>query len=103
MRFPAFAWHFYELEVPAGAHELARSQMCSQAFRLGDTAWGVQFHPEVTRAIVEEWLAESTDGLPGTIEEFLTAFDGHADEWDAIGRTICGSFVEAAERVTVSV
>ena len=102
-RFPSFQWHFHEFGVPAGAQELARSRVCSQAFRLGEAAWGVQFHPEVTRAIVEEWVAESPDELPGTAEDVLAEFDEHADEWDAIGRTLCGSFVEVAERVTVSV
>jgi hypothetical protein len=43
------------------------------------------------------------EGLPGTGDEFLAAFDDHADEWDTIGRTLCGSFAEAAERVTISV
>lgn len=102
-RFPAFGWHFYEFGVPAGGQELAKSRVCSQAFRLGEAAWAVQFHPEVTRAIVEGWLTESTDGLPGTADEFLAEFDEHADEWDAFGRTLCGSFADAAERVTVSV
>lgn len=100
-RFPSFQWHFYEFGVPAGACELARSDNCPQAFRLGETAWGVQFHPEVTRAILEEWVSESPEELPGTAEDVLAAFDEHADEWDTIGRTLCGSFVEAAERVTV--
>ena len=42
--------------------ELARSGVCTQAFRLG-RAWGVQFHPEVRGAQVEAWLAEDPDGL----------------------------------------
>ncbi len=36
--------------LPEGAVELARSAACTQAFRLGDACWGVQFHPEVTAA-----------------------------------------------------
>src|SRR5205823_12281402 len=55
-RFEALQWHYYAFEVPGGAVELARSPVCSQAFRLGDLAWGVQFHPEVTLAMVEQWL-----------------------------------------------
>src|SRR4051812_24440823 len=46
--FDAFQWHYYAHSLPAGAVELARSRVCTQAFRLGDSAWGVQFHPEVT-------------------------------------------------------
>ena len=44
-------WHHYEWLLPPGAVALAHSSLCLQAFRLRDRpAWGVQFHPEVTRA-----------------------------------------------------
>ena len=72
-----------------------------QAFRLGDVAWGVQFHPEITRPILETWLAEA-DEIPVGAEAFLTAFDERAEEWQALGEQLCGSFVEAAERVAVT-
>ena len=38
--FEAFQWHYYEHGIPAGAVELARNAICTQAFRLGDSAWG---------------------------------------------------------------
>jgi GMP synthase (glutamine-hydrolysing) len=101
-RFPAFQWHYYELAAPSGAQVLARSECCTQAFRLGDMAWGVQFHPEVKREILEEWIQEAPEEIPGTSEEFLSAFDRHRDDWDAFGRTLCGNFIEAAERVAVT-
>jgi GMP synthase-like glutamine amidotransferase len=41
--------------APAGAAVLARSDMYDQAFRYG-SALGVQAHPEVTMAILDEWL-----------------------------------------------
>jgi GMP synthase (glutamine-hydrolysing) len=99
-RFSAFQWHFYGFDVPAGGVELARSDGCPQAFRLGEVAWGVQFHPEITRPILETWLAEA-DEIAGA-EEFLAVFDERADEWQALGAELCGSFVEAAERVAVT-
>src|SRR6266496_4741819 len=49
-RFEAFQWHYYTYGIPGGAQELARSERCTQAFRLGERVWGVQFHPEVTLA-----------------------------------------------------
>ena len=100
-RFSAFQWHFYEFDVPAGAVELARSQGCSQAFRLGDFAWATVFHPEITRSILETWLAETPEELPVSAESFLAAYDERAEEWEAIGSTLCGGFLEAAERVAV--
>jgi GMP synthase (glutamine-hydrolysing) len=100
-QFPAFQWHFYAFDVPAGAVELARSAACPQAFRLGDVAWGMVFHPEITRPILETWLEEAPEELPVTPEAFLADFDEHAAEWEALGAALCGAFVEAAERVAV--
>ena len=45
---------------PTGAVELARSAACTQAFRLGDACWGVQFHPEVTQAQLDGWIVDTT-------------------------------------------
>jgi len=45
--------------LPPGAAWLARSERCPyQAFRVGETAWGVQFHPEVTPDRIPTWNAE---------------------------------------------
>jgi GMP synthase (glutamine-hydrolysing) len=48
-------WHNYACNPPAGAALLARSPACVQAFRVGATTWGLQFHVEVTRPLLEEW------------------------------------------------
>ena len=52
-------WHNYGCTPPADAVELARSPACIQAFRVGSTTWGWQFHVEVTRPVLEEWLCEA--------------------------------------------
>jgi GMP synthase (glutamine-hydrolysing) len=45
--------------LPPGATWLARSEHCPyQAFRVGDRAWGVQFHPEATAESVRRWRPE---------------------------------------------
>jgi GMP synthase-like glutamine amidotransferase len=42
--------------MPPGAVHLATSEQCRvQAFRVGATAWGVQFHPEASAARLAEW------------------------------------------------
>jgi GMP synthase-like glutamine amidotransferase len=61
-RGPWFAWHYDTFTLPPGARELARSAACPHAFRLG-TSVGLQFHPEVTPAIVEGWLHGGRDTL----------------------------------------
>jgi GMP synthase-like glutamine amidotransferase len=98
-RFIAFQWHFYEFAVPAGGCELARSRLCTQAFRLGRAAWGVQFHPEVTREILGRWIAEAPEELPGSAVDLLSETEGRIDEWERLGRSLCRAFVEVAESV----
>ncbi|OJF11641.1 type 1 glutamine amidotransferase [Couchioplanes caeruleus] len=50
-------WHSDEItELPIGAVLLAAStRYPHQAFRLGDRAWGVQFHIECDAAMIEGW------------------------------------------------
>ncbi len=97
-RFTALQWHFYGFDIPAGGRELARSPVCPQAFRLGEAAWGVQFHPEVTREIVARWVAEAPEELPGPAEPLLAETERRIDEWVAFGRSLCGAFLGVAER-----
>jgi GMP synthase-like glutamine amidotransferase len=54
--FEAFQWHSYEFPLPAGAVPLARSEVCLQACRLGERAWALQFHPEVSRKDALHWI-----------------------------------------------
>jgi GMP synthase (glutamine-hydrolysing) len=56
-------WHDYSCTPPAGAVVLARSDACVQAFRVGDTTWGLQFHVEVTRPILEDWAEHGSAQL----------------------------------------
>jgi GMP synthase (glutamine-hydrolysing) len=93
-RFDAFQWHFYTHGVPAGAVELARSPVCTQGFRLGERAWGIQCHPEVTAAIVESWIAEEPEAVPESLAHETRERIG---EWSDRGRALCGAFLEVAE------
>lgn len=56
--FTTFQWHHDSFDVPADGVLLASSALCRhQAFRVGSSAWGLQFHPEVTEAIIRDWSA----------------------------------------------
>lgn len=59
---PWMQWHSDAFTVPPGAVELARSPVCSQAFRIGRTM-GTQFHPEVTEAIATRWALSGEETL----------------------------------------
>jgi GMP synthase-like glutamine amidotransferase len=95
-RFRAFQWHYYTYGVPAGGVELATSEVCTQAFRLGASIWGVQFHPEVTRAQIQSWL--ETDGFNEgvDVERVAAESDELIGEWNRIGAELCGAFLETA-------
>ena len=46
----AFQWHEDMFEVPKGGRLLAESDSCPhQAFRMGPSAYGLQFHIEITQ------------------------------------------------------
>jgi GMP synthase (glutamine-hydrolysing) len=96
--FEALQWHHYTYGVPSGAVELARSPACTQAFRLGEACWGVQFHPEVTRKQLDGWIVDGSDPPPDP-ERLRTATAQNIARWNELGRTLCGAFLETAERM----
>jgi GMP synthase (glutamine-hydrolysing) len=98
-RCEAFQWHHYTYGVPAGAVELARSDVCTQAFRLGDAVWGIQFHAEVTLPQILGWIDEAGHELEGTPEELIAETEQKIAGWNDLGRRLCGGFLEVAERV----
>lgn len=62
--------------LPAGAVRLATGDPYpNQAYRLGERAWAVQFHPEATPEIFTEWTSGSADQLTArgySVEELGT-------------------------------
>ena len=98
--FPAFEWHSYRCELPPGSEILASSERCAQAFRIGDAAWGIQFHAEVSTADAAKWIADwHTDedavriGLDAEALRAETAVELPA--WQALGRGLAGRFLAA--------
>jgi GMP synthase (glutamine-hydrolysing) len=51
-----FAWHFDTFAAPPGAREVGRTDAALQGFAAGPHL-GLQFHPEVTPAIVDDWIS----------------------------------------------
>jgi GMP synthase-like glutamine amidotransferase len=97
-RFAAYQGHSYGFTLPPGATPLAHGQADAlQAYRIGDAAWGVQFHPEVTWEIVDPWIAEhardgDVDDEPALREETRA----NLPRWMAFGRALCARFLERA-------
>ncbi len=51
---PWLQWHYDVVTLPPGAHELARSPIAPQAYRIGRT-FATQFHPEVNETMITRW------------------------------------------------
>ncbi len=59
-----YQWHSETFEIPSGAVHLAKSDSFSgQAFSYADHAFGIEFHPEITRDMVNHWCT-SERGSP---------------------------------------
>jgi GMP synthase (glutamine-hydrolysing) len=54
---PVFQWHGDTFELPRGANVLSLSNLYIQAFKY-KTAIGIQFHLEVTKQMILDWIKE---------------------------------------------
>ncbi|MBI4420001.1 MAG: gamma-glutamyl-gamma-aminobutyrate hydrolase family protein [Gemmatimonadetes bacterium] len=95
--FMAFHWHGDAFSLPPGATHLASTRLIPcQAYRFGTTAYGIQFHLEVTEGIVREMLRTWPDelqeeGLDG--REIIDAATRFLPAMRAIGRGVFGRWV----------
>jgi GMP synthase (glutamine-hydrolysing) len=99
--FEAFQWHSYEFPLPPGAVPLARTDLCLQAFRLGESAWGIQFHPEVSAADAQSWIEDyRSDEDAVRIELDPVALRAETaskiDAFNRLGRDLCRRWLEVA-------
>ncbi len=83
-----YHWHLEGFELPAGATLLATGETFqNQAFRYGEKAFGIQFHPEITPAIAQRWVDEAGHMLGNPGAQSRSEQIGHAERYDApLGR-----------------
>jgi len=82
---PWLSWHLDRFTVPPDVPVVARTALANQAFVSGRTL-GLQFHPEVTDAVLESWLRSgdaaelARNGIDpqALIEQSRTLADGAA-------------------------
>jgi GMP synthase (glutamine-hydrolysing) len=59
-----FQWHGDTFDLPRGATQLFSAPVCEQqAFRYGANAYALQFHVEVTEAMIATWITKNTTEL----------------------------------------
>lgn len=96
--FTAFEWHSYECPLPPGAVPLAGSETCLQAFRIGTSAWAIQFHAEVSAADTEYWIRHyGTDpdavAMGIDAEALWSETAPRLDAWNQLGRDLATRFL----------
>lgn len=96
-QFYAFNGNGYAFEPPPGAVTLADGPV-TQAFRVGRSAWGVQFHPELKRWSVEPWFAHDPE-----LARRVDAVRPELETWTALGARLFGAFLDVAHRLEAPV
>ena len=100
-------WHHDEIaELPPAATLLASSpRYPNQAFRLGRSVYGLQFHIETTSEMVRSWAAEDPEGVAstpfdvGTIcARFDAVVDDLAEAWQPFAARFADLVRERARR-----
>ena len=91
---PWFSWHNDKVELPPDVEILAKTDIAPQVFRSGNSL-GVQFHPEVTKELMEEWLRVGGDELTGKVDanEFRKQWEENEKYAQAHGRELIDWFM----------
>jgi GMP synthase-like glutamine amidotransferase len=105
-RLRVLHWHGDTFDLPAGAQRLAHNaRYPNQAFRVGEAAWGLQFHLEVTVDAVEGLLgafpidaAQAPGGAPAMKEATTAALADLAPWRDLAFDRFAGLVAGAAGR-----
>ena len=90
-----FHWHHETFDLPSGAAWLAWSEGCRhQAFRIGDLIYGLQFHLEVTPAMIEDWLQQ--DANCGDTRELTEPVDpqAHSQRQAEVAQIVFGEWAK---------
>ena len=98
---PWFQWHFDTFTAPEGATVLAETDLGPQAYVIGHSL-GVQFHPEVTPAIMEDWVRvyrHELDGDGVDPDALLQETYDRAESAHASSRRLLDTYLELVARL----
>ncbi len=96
-------WHHDAVtELPPGALLLAASPRCvNQAFRIGERAWGVQFHIETTPDVVRGWATAEAGYLADNgidLEKLLAQVEATHPDLQEVWAPVVGRFADLTRR-----
>jgi len=97
-RLTVLHWHGDTFDLPSGATHLASSRTyANQAFRVGERAWGFQFHVEVDERAVAGFLGAFGDEARSAGKDPAAIVAATKDSLDALGPVrdqVCGRFAQ---------
>ncbi len=71
--FSVFQWHEDTFEIPKRARRIVTSNpITNQAFRYGERVYGLQFHLEVTKEMIQEWTKTYQEEFKGPQPSLLS-------------------------------
>jgi len=94
-RETVFQWHGETFDLPPGARWLASSTACChQAFRIGSSAYALQFHLEVTPEMIADWCSQ--DMNCGDMREVRGPIDSahNAERLTALAQQVFGRWCD---------
>lgn len=97
---PSVLFHQEEMALPTGAELLITgSDAPVQAFRLGEFAWGTQFHPETDATQISRWLNGNDLALPAgkTDDSIIAEVEAHDSALVDNGKRLARSFLAFLE------
>jgi GMP synthase-like glutamine amidotransferase len=104
-RFTTMQWHYYACRPGDAAVELATNPVALQALRVGECAWGTQFHIEATREVLLGWLEMGGDDLRANgypPEVYTRSLEENYDQHSAVGRMLAARFAQLADEKRVT-
>ena len=101
-------WHGDTFALPKGAVQLFSAPLCAQqGFRYGAAAYGLQFHVEVTEAMIRAWLANAGNrkelaALAGIIDpaSIRRQAPQHLARLEELSAHVAGTFVTLVRQRT---
>jgi GMP synthase-like glutamine amidotransferase len=99
-RMHVFQWHHCACVLPDGALLIASRAGEPQIFRVGERAWGLQFHPEVDRAVLDGWFASDPEAIddawPGGLKKLRKASRRELLRSSMLCGQLVGNFLSAS-------
>jgi len=102
-RLTVFQWHEDTFFIPRNGHWLAKSPACQyQAFRVGENAYGLQFHIEISDQSIREWTGayfKPGNATHATItKQMLAAYGRLKENFDRDAVRIYGNFLRVIRK-----